>query len=293
MAGWSTRSEPTPGPHAAGPHPAGPHPADTDPDEPAHLTVRLPAGVDARTLRGEVLVVFAVSLGASGISALLSFVRAVSAPEKLSDQRASLVTPFAPGQPWLELLFQVVSVALALAPVALVVHLLHRTGEHLSDLGVDRREPRRDALRGIAIAAVIGAAGLGLYLAAYALGINRAVVPTELPSVWWRIPVELLIAAQNGILEEILVAGYLLRRLDQIGWSPHRALAASAVLRGSYHLYQGLGGFVGNVIMGLIFGKLFQRWGRVLPMIVAHTLIDSVALVGYTLLAGHASWLPG
>src|SRR4051812_18435745 len=268
-------------------------PGGTDAADPAALSARLPAGVDARTLRGEVLVVFAVSLGASGVTALLSFLRAVTAPEKLSDQRATLVTPFAPGRPWLELLFQVVSVGLALAPVALVVHLLHRSGEHLSDLGVDRREPRRDALRGIAIAAVIGGAGLALYLTAYALGINRAVVPTELPSAWWRIPVELLIAAQNGILEEILVAGYLLRRLDQLGWQPHRALAVSALLRGSYHLYQGLGGFVGNVIMGLIFGKLFQRWGRVLPMLIAHTLIDAVALVGYTLLAGHASWLPG
>jgi membrane protease YdiL (CAAX protease family) len=182
---------------------------------------------------------------------------------------------------------------LALAPVALVVHLLHRTGEQLSDLGVDRREPRRDLLRGMGIAAVIGGAGLALYLAAYALGLNRAVVPTELPSEWWRIPVELLIAAQNGILEEILVAGYLLRRLDQLGWRPRNALVVSALLRGSYHLYQGVGGFVGNVLMGLIFGKLFQRWGRVLPLVVAHTLIDAVALVGYTLLAGHADWLPG
>ncbi len=260
---------------------------------PSGAASRLPGGLDGRTLRGEILVVFAVSLGASGVTALLSFLRAVTAPEKLSDQRASLVTPFAPGRPWLELLFQLMSVLLTLAPVALVVHLLHRSGERLSDLGVDRSQPRRDALRGAAIAAVIGCAGLALYLAAYALGLNRAVVPTELPSVWWRIPIELLIAGQNGVLEEILVAGYLLRRLDQLGWRPHRALAVSALLRGSYHLYQGLGGFVGNVIMGLIFGKLFQRWGRVLPMVVAHTLIDAVALVGYTLLAGHASWLPG
>ena len=236
---------------------------------------------------------FAVSLGASGVSALLSFLRAVTAPERLSDQRTSITTQFAPGRPWLELLFQVVNVALALAPVALVVHLLHRSGERLSDIGVDRRRPRRDLARGAAIAAVIGGAGLLLYLGAYALGINRAVVPSNLPAAWWRIPVEVLIAAQNGILEEILVAGYLLRRLDQLGWRPNRALAVSALLRGSYHLYQGIGGFVGNLIMGLIFGRLFQRWGRVAPLIVAHTIIDTVALVGYQLLAGHVSWLPG
>jgi membrane protease YdiL (CAAX protease family) len=249
--------------------------------------------LDPRLLRGEVLVVFAVSLGASGVLALLSFVRAVTASQKLSDQHTSITTQYAPGRPWLELAFQLVNLLLALAPVALVVHLLHRDGESLADIGVDRTRPRSDLGRGAAIAAVIGGAGLLLYLGAYAAGVNRAVIPSDLPAVWWRIPVEVLIAAQNGILEEILVAGYLLRRLDQLGWRPGRALAASALLRGSYHLYQGLGGFAGNVVMGVIFGRIFQRWGRAAPLIVAHTLIDTGALVGYTLLAGHVSWLPG
>jgi membrane protease YdiL (CAAX protease family) len=227
------------------------------------------------------------------VGALLLFVRALTAPERLRDQQAPIVGQFAPGRPWLELVYQLVNIVLVLAPVALVVHLLHRSGESLTDLGVDRREPRRDVGRGTAIAAVIGGAGLLLYLAAYALGLNRAVIPSELPATWWRIPVEVLIATQNGILEEILVAGYLLRRLDQLGWRPAQALLASALLRGSYHLYQGLGGFAGNLIMGLIFGRLFQRWGRAAPLIVAHTLIDVGALVGYTLLAGHVSWIPG
>jgi membrane protease YdiL (CAAX protease family) len=249
--------------------------------------------VAPKLLRGEVLAVFAVSLGASGVFALLSFVRAVTASEKLSDQHTSITTQYAPGRPWLELLFQLVNLTLALAPVGLVIHFLHRSGESLRDIGVDRTRPRQDIARGAAIAAVIGGAGLLLYLGAYALGVNRAVVASDLPSVWWRVPVEVLIAAQNGILEEVLVAGYLLRRLDQLGWRPSRALAVSAVLRGSYHLYQGLGGFAGNLIMGVIFGRIFQRWGRVGPLIVAHTLIDTVALVGYSLLAGHVSWLPG
>ena len=36
----------------------------------------------------------------------------------------------------------------------------------------------------------------------------------------------------------------------------------STLLRGSYHLYQGLGGFVGNLVMGLVFGRVWQRQGR-------------------------------
>jgi membrane protease YdiL (CAAX protease family) len=110
--------------------------------------------------------------------------------------------------------------------------------------------------------------------------------------VWWRIPVLLLSAAQNATLEEVLVAGYLLHRLRQLGWSDNRALAVSAVLRGSYHLYQGLGGFLGNLAMGLVFGRVYQRWGRTTPLVIAHTFIDAVAFIGYLALAGHVTWLP-
>jgi membrane protease YdiL (CAAX protease family) len=63
-------------------------------------------------------------------------------------------------------------------------------------------------------------------------------------------------------------------------------------LRGGYHLYQGLSGFAGNLVMGVIFGAVFQRTRRVLPLIIAHTLLDAVAFVGYVLLHGHVSWLP-
>jgi hypothetical protein len=37
---------------------------------------------------------------------------------------------------------------------------------------------------------------------------------------------------------------------------------------------------------------LFRRWGRVLPMVLAHALIDIVAFIGYALLVGRVDWLP-
>src|SRR3954464_13507011 len=159
-------------------------------------------------------------------------------------------------------------------------------------LGLDRWQPRFDLTRGAALAALIGSSGLAVYLAVHAAGLNLTVVPEALPAVWWRIPLLLLSAAQNALLEEVLVAGYLLHRLRQLGWSDGRALALSSVLRGSYHLYQGLGGFAGNAVMGVIFGRIYQRYGRVAPLVVAHTLMDSVAFVGYALLVGRVSWLP-
>ena len=86
--------------------------------------------------------------------------------------------------------------------------------------------------------------------------------------------------------------GYLLRRLDQLGWSVPGHCVTAAAVRGSYHLYQGFGGFAANFAMGLVFGWLFLRWKRAMPFVIAHTLMDAVAFVGYAELAGHVSWLP-
>jgi membrane protease YdiL (CAAX protease family) len=245
-----------------------------------------------RLMIWEIISVFAVSLGANTLHALVSFVGSVSERQALSDQQAVLNFSQAPGRPWLDLSLQLVSIATAVAPVVLVFYLLARNGEGPSSIGVDLSEPGRDMLRGTAIAAVIGGSGLGLYYLAFKAGISLDIVAANLPDVWWRFPVLLLSALQDGLLEEILVVGYLLSRLRLIGLSPASAVAIAAVFRGSYHLTQGFGAFIGNVIMGVIFSVLFLRWRRTNPMIIAHFLINAVAFVGYTLLAGHVSWLP-
>jgi membrane protease YdiL (CAAX protease family) len=243
-------------------------------------------------LRWEIVTVFAVSLGASGLYALVNFIGSLTAQQSLSKQVAVLNGSLAPGRPLLDLFLQLLSITLALAPVLLVFYLLARSGERPSSIGLDASQPGLDLARGAVLAAVIGGSGLGLYLAAYHLGVELNVVAENLPDVWWRIPILILSAAQNATLEEVIVVGYLLSRLDRLGVKPPAAIAISAVIRGSYHLYQGAGGFIGNATMGVIFGFLYRRWGRVTPLIIAHTLIDAVAFVGYALLAGHVSWLP-
>ncbi|MGP4102806.1 CPBP family intramembrane glutamic endopeptidase [Nonomuraea sp. KM90] len=245
-----------------------------------------------RLIRAEVLVVFSVSLGASALVALVRLIGALTAPRELKGQQAVLVGSMAPDRPWLDLALQLVQIAVSVAPVGLVAYLLVRSGESLRTIGADLRRPGGDLARGAALAAAIGGSGLAFYLAVWAAGVNLTVVPGQLPEVWWQVPVLLLAAAQNGVLEEVLVAGYLLHRLGQAGWSPWKAVVVSSLLRGSYHLYQGFGGFVGNVVMGLVFGRLYQRWGRAMPLVVAHTLIDAVAFVGYAFLHGRVSWLP-
>ena len=100
-----------------------------------------------------------------------------------------------------------------------------------------------------------------------------------------------LAAVQNAALEEVVVVGYLMTRLQQVGWRTPLVVAGSALLRGSYHLYQGFGAFVGNAVMGVVFSLVYLRWRRVGPLVVAHTILDVVAFVGYTLAKDHISWL--
>ncbi|MGD9485444.1 CPBP family intramembrane glutamic endopeptidase [Streptomyces sp. TRM70308] len=251
-----------------------------------------------RTLGRETLLVLALSLGASAVSALISFTGALTRPGGLAAQPANLNGSLAPDRPWLDLAWQLFGIATALVPVLLVGHLLRREpavtppAPGLRVLGFDLRRPGSDLGRGALVAAGIGGSGLLLYLGARAAGANLTVVPESLPEVWWKLPVLVLAAVQNSVVEEVIVLGYLLRRLDQLGWGPLAAIGASALLRGSYHLYQGVGGFVGNVAMGVIFGWLYRRWGRVGPLVAAHALIDIVAFVGYALLAGEVGWLP-
>ena len=240
----------------------------------------------------EIIALFSVSLGASAVRAVVSLIGSLTEPEALHAQHVVMNGSQAPGRPVFDLFLQLVSIAIGAAPALLALYLLARNGEPPSSIGVDASEPGRDLLRGASLAALIGGCGLGLYYLAFRSGISLNIVAASLPDVWWRFPVLLLSALQDGILEEVLVLGYLLSRLRLLGVRPASAVAISAVLRGSYHLNQGFGPFIGNAIMGVLFAVLFLRWRRTNPMIIAHTLINSVAFIGYTLLAGHVSWLP-
>jgi membrane protease YdiL (CAAX protease family) len=239
----------------------------------------------------ELAIVFAMTVGLSGARSLLSLVDSLLRPEPLSQQAVALNVPQATVD-LIDLLKQLLSALQLFTWGALGLYLLWRAGFRLASIGIDRTSPGRDLRTGAGLALLIGIPGLGLYLLAYRLGASLAVLPSTLDDTWWR-PVALTIAAAaNAWAEEVLVVGYLISRLRQLGWGENAALLVSALLRGSYHLYQGFGGFLGNLVMGLIFGRLWQRTNRLWPLIIAHTLLDVVAFVGYTLLRGRVGWLP-
>lgn len=251
-----------------------------------------PEALPRQSALTESWLVLGVSLGASALWSALSLARKLTAEGGLSGQVTAMNQSVTPDQPWLDLTHQLVGIGLALVPVALALHLLARQHEHPTRLiGLDTSAPWRDLGQGLALAAAIGLPGLALYLTARALDLNTTIAASDLSGVWWAIPVLVLAAGQNALLEEVIMLGYLFTRWREAGWSPVAVVVVSALVRGSYHLYQGIGGFVGNVAMGLLLGAVYLRVRRVAPMFIAHWVIDVVAFVGYALLVTRVSWL--
>lgn len=244
-----------------------------------------------RMLGTEVLVVLTVTLGLSAIRSALSLLDALLQPAPLADQQVALNAPAAQAE-LVDLALQLVRVLQLVGWGALGAYLLVRGGIALRSVGLDRKQPGRDALGAAGLAALIGVPGLGLYLVARALGVSLTIAPSTLDATWWQLPVLVASALANSWAEEVVMVAYLITRLRQLGWSENTSLLAQALLRGAYHLYQGLGGFVGNVVMGLVFGRVWQRTNRLWMLVGAHALIDVVAFAGYALLAGRVPWLP-
>lgn len=244
--------------------------------------------VQRRALRIELLIVGVLTFGFAAVTAALSLIELQvsvglgNATVALNPSRSS-VGP-------IDLARQLMSALRLYAIAALGAYLLWRGGLRLGPLGLGRiRTP--DVPPGLVLAAVIGLPGLVLVAAARALGMNAHLVPSEAEGAWWRWPLYIMLAVGNAAAEEIVVVAYFITRLRQLGAGENSALAASALLRGGYHLYQGIGAGIGNVVMGLIFGRYYQLTQRVWPLVVAHTVIDVVAFVGYALLHDHLGWL--
>lgn len=232
----------------------------------------------------EVWLVLGVSLLYSASHAVIRIVERLSAPISLGDQVTSLNPPMA-DRSLIDLTYQVNSIIFTLVPVALALFLLAENRSNPFRLiGFDLTKPARDLGGALAIGALIGIPGLAFYLLGRELGITVLINPAALRPEWWAVPILILAAAKNAVLEEVLVVGYALERWRRAGWTWWGASLTSATIRGAYHLYQGVGPFFGNLVMGLAFNEAYRRWGRTMPLVLAHFLIDLVAFVGWWLL---------
>jgi membrane protease YdiL (CAAX protease family) len=171
---------------------------------------------------------------------------------------------------------------LAYLPVAAVVplglYLLARTGQDRYALGLERPTLRRDVVPGLGIGLaafgceiVLGAISYSLLIHHHSLFVSVSIQHVPKYYVIWGIA----ISAVTAVTEEVLVNGYLITRLGQLGWSPRAALTVSLILRTSYHVYYGIG-FLFTVPFGYIVTRSFQKHGKLTRPIMAHFLYDAI-----------------
>jgi membrane protease YdiL (CAAX protease family) len=183
-----------------------------------------------------------------------------------------------PSQPVINVILGLLSYMPVAAVIPLALLLLARTGQRPADLGLTRAR-----WRDVGVAVGLAAAGLGcefLLVIPFSRLKNSPLVNTAGPL---HVPVYYLIfglsqALITAIAEETAVNGYLLTRLDQLGWSPWRAFWLSLALRTSYHAYYGLG-IVLTLPLGYFLTRSFQKHGKLSRPILAHFLYDSVIFV--------------
>jgi len=243
-----------------------------------------------RRLWWEIAIVLGLSLGASAVYSIVQIVARLTAGTPLADQSAGLNQSQSPRE-WLDFTYQFLGVFFDLFAVALALYLLwspRRTG--FQRIGLTFARPGRDAVRGLLLLLAIGIPGIAFYAIGRAVGITVAVVPAPLDAHWWTVPILILSALRAALTEEVIAIGYLFTRLAELGWSRWTIILSSALLRGTYHLYQGIGPFLGNIAMGILFGWFYGRYGRVMPLVITHLLLDVISFVGYPLAV---MWWPG
>lgn len=238
----------------------------------------------------DILLVLGLSLGQSAVYSILSLLNKLTYEVPLNEQTTTMNPSVTPDRPWLDLSYQIAGIVFPVIPALLALYLLHLAGQR-SQIGFDLKRPGFDLGWGTVLFLAIGIPGLALYYAAWTLGFNTNISPANLAANWWTVPVLIGLAAMNGVLEEVVMIGFFFNRAAALNWKPWVIVVVSAVIRASYHLYQGFGSFVGNLVMGLVFGVLYYRFKRVGPLVVAHTLLDIAAFVGYSLLAPLVDWL--
>ncbi len=237
------------------------------------------------------LIVLGLSLGQNAVYAIVRLIERYLAEPAIGQQTTTL-NPSRASINYIDLTYQILHIVFGLMPVALALYLLSSHGRSwVRSLGLHRdgRPWWRDVMWGFGLAAAIGLPGLGLYAVGRAIGqigARQHLRPSR-RVVGGRHPARL---GGRGGLARRGHRGRLSRDpTRELRWGIAATIVASAVLRGTYHLYQGWPMALGNVVMGVVFALFYLRTGRLGPLIIAHWTIDAVSFIGPELLP--ADWI--
>ncbi len=214
---------------------------------------------------------------------------AVTFAEGLAGKQPTRFATLIAGNDPFNLVFGILAYLPVAAVVPLALYLLSRTGQSPRWLGIGTPRFMADVLPGLGLAAA--AFGCEIVLAILFAPLLSAAKHLKLTVPTGHVPTYfivygLVISIFTAVTEEILVNGYLITRLGQLGWSPNAALFVSLALRTSYHVYYGIG-FIFTVPFGYFATRSFQKHRRLNRSIAAHFLYDATLTI-FSLTSGSA-----
>lgn len=85
----------------------------------------------------------------------------------------------------------------------------------------------------------------------------------------------------NSFAEEFAIRGLILPVLWRRFGSAFWAIVVSSALFASYHIYQGYLNMLATFVLGIVYASYFVKFGRLWPLVVAHTITNLVYTYGY------------
>jgi membrane protease YdiL (CAAX protease family) len=228
--------------------------------------------MDRRSLVNETRWVMVAFLLPAVVSAVIILAEHASGVEDIARFPSIVHNPVA------NMLLGILEYVTVASVVPLALYLLARTGQGRRELGLTGPSLSGDVLPALGL----GAAGFAvevvmvLVVLAFLVGHKSLFVSPSLQSVpGYYLIWGIAISAITAVAEEVLVNGYLITRLEQLGWTPRAALLLSLTLRTSYHVYYGLG-FIFTIPLGYFITRSFQKNHRLTRCVVAHFLYDAI-----------------
>jgi membrane protease YdiL (CAAX protease family) len=84
----------------------------------------------------------------------------------------------------------------------------------------------------------------------------------------------LLITIINSVYEEVLLIGYIFKRLEKL--HPILIIVISFIIRESFHTYQGLESLPMVLSISIVFGSYYLKFKKLWPIIIAHGISNSI-----------------
>ena len=222
----------------------------------------------------ELLIVMAIFPLPEAVSAVISAVRHLT----LGGTQTSFLILTVPHHYAASLILGLISTLLPFGAVFLVFYLLYMEGPGVSGIGLDIHRLRHDLSR-----------LLPIFLVAYILPLigTTLLLPGNMFAGFpvksmhgdaLYLPILIPASVVTAVAEEVIVLGYLIRRLEQLGLGAGWVIAIDTLVRVSYHLYYGPGA-IEIAVWGAASAALYMRYRRLGPFIVVHALWDATLFV--------------